>query len=297
VKILLATDGSEFSEEAAKFLTGFRFTQRDEIVVLHVVSEIPYEDDHYANIKRFFKKVAPQILDSSVDVLKPLKAKVSVVEEEGDPDATIIDQAVQYDVDLIVMGARGVKGVKRLFLGSSTRSVVSNSPKPVLVVKHSLREPHDGMKILFAADGSDSAQETAGLLSSLPFPDNSELTILHVAWSSVSDIPERFAMEINDKMKEDVAKVRAVEFSESGEILDGAKKFLSGRFSNVRAFTKMGDPSIEILNEAEVFQSDIIAVGSRGLKGVKGMMGSVSRRILGHSSCSVLIGKMHSHDQ
>ncbi len=42
---------------------------------------------------------------------------------------------------------------------------------------------------------------------------------------------------------------------------------------------------------AKTFEADIIAVGSKGMRGIKGMLGSVSRYVLGHSGCSVLIGK------
>jgi nucleotide-binding universal stress UspA family protein len=41
MKILLATDGSEHSEEAARFLTGLKLTPNDEIFILHAVSWVP----------------------------------------------------------------------------------------------------------------------------------------------------------------------------------------------------------------------------------------------------------------
>jgi len=40
-----------------------------------------------------------------------------------------------------------------------------------------------------------------------------------------------------------------------------------------------------------MMQADLVAVGSRGFRGIKGMLGSVSRNILTHSKGSVLIGK------
>jgi nucleotide-binding universal stress UspA family protein len=56
------------------------------------------------------RRVAPQILSSASDILKEVKAKVSVAEKEGYPDSTIVESAVDAGADLIVMGARGVKG-------------------------------------------------------------------------------------------------------------------------------------------------------------------------------------------
>lgn len=291
MKILLATDGSDYSEEAAGFLTRFNFSQKDEIVVLHVISEIPYEDDYKAQIRQAIRKVAPKILESTVNILKPVNAKIKTVEADGYPDTTIIEKAVSLDIDLIVMGARGIKGVKIFFLGSSTRSVTINSPKPVLVIKRHQGEVTGKMKIIFATDGSDSADETARFLSLMPFPDDAGITVMHVSRSDVSDIPDRYIMEISDEIKEEVARIRTIESAESEKIIEKARTYLEKRFTKVYALQKTGDPSIQILNEANISNADLIAIGSRGLRGVKGMLGSVSRRILGHSECSVLIGK------
>ena len=291
MKILLAIDGSECSDRAANFLTRFNYSPQDEIIVLHVISEIPYEDDSYANIKRFMKRVAPRILESTANILKPVRAKVIKREEEGYPDITIMEVAEDADVDLIVMGTRGIKGIKSVFIGSITRSVAINSLKPVLVTRHPQWDVSINMKVLLATDGSDSAHATAELLASMPFHPDTEFLILSVSYSAFSDIPEQFTMGISDKIKEDVARIKTIEYEKAYQIMEQSKAILSKRFAHTEGLIRVGDPSIEILNAAERSHADIIAVGCRGLKGIKGMMGSVSRRILGHSQCAVLIGK------
>ena len=291
MKVVLATDGSECSEDAALFLTRFSFAPQDEIIVLHVVSEIPYDDDYHAQIRKIIRKVAPKILKSSANILKPLKAKISVMEEDGSPDETIIRIAVDSGAALVVMGARGLKGIRSLFIGSVTRAVAINAPVPVLITKPYPWERSGKMKILFATDGSPSSHATAALLGSLPFPAGTEVVVMHAAWSAASDIPERFVMEIDDKIKEDIARARAIEFEHSDRIIHQDRMYLKERFQEVHTIVKGGDPSEEVLKEAEALKADLIAVGSRGLKGIQGMLGSVSRRILGHSHSPVLIGK------
>jgi len=81
--------------------------------------------------------------------------------------------------------------------------------------------------------------------------------------------------------------------SQSGKIIEYAKDVLQKRFKKIQVLSKVGDPSTEILRIAEKLGADLIAVGSRGLRGIKGLMGSVSRNVLTHARCSVLIGKMH----
>jgi nucleotide-binding universal stress UspA family protein len=291
MNILLATDGSECADVATQLLSHFNLTTEDRIIILHIISEIPYEDEYHAQIKRVIRRVAPKILSSASDILKGVKAKVGVLEKEGYPDTSIVESAVESEAELIVMGARGVKGVKLLFVGSVTRAVISSSPKPVLVVKRTEWETPRKLKILFATDGSDSAVATARLLAVIPFYPDFEITILNVQKSAFYDIPERFAMEVDDRIKETVAERRKKEFEDSEIILDKAKGYLTNRYETIKTITRFGDPSSEILSAAELLKADIIAIGCRGLTGIKGMLGSVSRNILINGESSVLIGK------
>jgi len=169
--------------------------------------------------------------------------------------------------------------------------VASRSTKPVLIARAPIGERKCGMKILFATDGSAYSMATGKFLAEIPFADDTELTVLNVIWSEYSDIPERFSLEVNERMKEVVANARGVEFAQSEKILEQAKKLLGKRFKNINIYSHTGDPSDEILKTAESINADLIVVGCRGLKGIKGMMGSVSRNIVTHAKCSVLIGK------
>jgi nucleotide-binding universal stress UspA family protein len=211
---------------------------------------------------------------------------------EGYPDLAISNAAAESNVDLIVMGSRGLRGIKSLVVGSATRSVVTNSPKPLLVVKPPQWAKAEGLKILFATDGSDYAGATAQLLTSIPFRSDTELTVLNITLSSFADIPARFAIEVDDRVKKEVAEARAAEFADADRIIESVLTTLRGRFTNLGGMKKDGDPSLEILDAAAALKSDIIAVGSRGLRGIKGALGSVSRHVLNHAECSVLIGKM-----
>jgi nucleotide-binding universal stress UspA family protein len=291
MRVLLATDGSEFSEEAARFLTRFNFSSSDEIIILHVISEIPYDDDYYAQVKHAIKRVAPKILASSAKILKPVSAKIATLEKDGYPDTTIIDTAVDSDAALIVMGARGVKGVKMLILGSSTRAVVINSPKPVLVVKNRPRDISGKMKVLYATDGSETANEAGRLLTSLPLPDDTEITVMHIPISAFPAVPEKYSSEIESLLKEEPEKIRVASSRQGEKIIAQTREDLEKRFHKINILIKPGDPFREILAGEKTLNPDIIAVGCRGLRGIRGMMGSVSRRLLSHSESSVFIGK------
>jgi len=294
MKILLATDGSEYSEGAARFLTCLDLSPDDEITVFHAVSWVPFlydKESYYSSFKQIKKEIASRILDTALEILKPVNARISTAIIDGSAEYYIPRMAVESDKDMIVMGARGIKGIKSFFIGSTARSVVINSSKPVLVTKLPVYDRTDRIRILFATDGSDYSIATGEFLSSIPFPDNTGVTILNIIWSAFSDIPERFAVEVNERIKDDIAKTRTIEIAESERIVEQARKYLSKRFKNTTVLSRIGDPSLEILETAERLKTDIIAVGCRGLRGIKGMLGSVSRNILAHSKCSVLISK------
>lgn len=54
--------------------------------------------------------------------------------DEGEPDNRIVNFAKQKDIDLIVMGARGLGLIKGMLIGSVTDAVLKSSPCPVLVI-------------------------------------------------------------------------------------------------------------------------------------------------------------------
>jgi nucleotide-binding universal stress UspA family protein len=292
MKILLATDGSEYSGRAANFLTKLNLSAADEITVLHV-TDVPFKDkvaSYPSSLKQLKQEIAPKIIETTINILRPLPAEIKSLLVDGYPGQGIIDTAEDLKVNMIVMGAKGVKGLKRLLIGSVTRFVAINSSKPVLVIKPPQGELSGHLKVLFATDGSGYATETGRCLISIPFHNDAELSILHVIQSGL-DIPEKFNVKIDERIKKTLTEVKALALKESEKTIEQARKFIEDKFTKVNSLTKDGDPALEILNAAKVLKTDIIVVGSKGMRGIKGMLGSVSRYILGQSECSVLIGK------
>jgi len=291
MKILLATDGSENAEEAARFLTRFRLSPRDEVLIVHVVSEVPFEDDYAARVKIAIRRVAPRILAETAGILKPAGTGIKTIEREGYPDTAIIETATEAESDLIVMGARGVKGIQVFFLGSSTRAVAGISPLPLLVVKTPPWKTPSAMKVLFATDGSETANAAGRFLALLPLPEETEITVMHTALSPSLDVPEKFVAELREQIGDERSWIRTAGYGSAERLLEQARAYLGERFSKISFLTRTGDPSREILEAEKVIEADLIVLGCRGLRGMKGILGSVSRRVLGHSASSVLIGK------
>jgi nucleotide-binding universal stress UspA family protein len=293
MKILLATDGSEYSKGAAKFLKCLKLSLEDEITIFHAVYWIPFlydAESYIETLKEIKQEIAPRIIDSIMGILKPVNARISTAIVEGSPAQCIIDAVSTSDTDMIVMGARGIKGIKSLFAGSVTRAVAIKSPKPVLVAKLPLRE-QPVFKVLYATDGSEYSRDVGKFLTSMPFLDNTEITVLNVVPPEFLDIPETFAPEVSERIIDIRDQAQSIRLNNSQRIVEQAEKNLSKTIRTIRILSEVGDTSTVILRVSEEIKADLIVVGCRGLRGIKGMMGSVSRNVLAHSKCSVLIGK------
>ena len=294
MKILLPTDGSENSETAAKFFKRLNVSSNDEITVLHVINDDQFQDKndyYYTKIKEIKQLIAPKILDSAVNILKTVPAKITTALMNGYPDTCIIDAAVDLNTDIIVMGPKRLKGIKSRIVGSVTKSVSITSPKSVLVIKPPQEESSGRLKILFTTDGSDYARKAEETFSLIPFHDDIEITVLHIITPAFYDVPDKFVTKVDASLWEDFKKYSSVELEKSEKIIAQTTESLSKRFSNINTLTKTGDPSDEILQTAKELNVDIIVIGSKGMGGFKGVVGSISRYILSVAECSVMIGK------
>ena len=66
---------------------------------------------------------------------RSISVKADTPEATGSVVETIVNQAVKENVDLIIVGTRGLGGFKKLLLGSVSNGIVSRAHCPVLVIR------------------------------------------------------------------------------------------------------------------------------------------------------------------
>ena len=132
-RILLATDGSREAELAATTAAELVKATGSDLQVVHV-------DPLYVYARAVrtaeTEEVARKILDEQVDRLR--EAGVDVAEAHlrvGLPAEVIVTLAETIAAGLIVMGSRGVGGIRRALMGSVSDSVVRHAHCPVMVVR------------------------------------------------------------------------------------------------------------------------------------------------------------------
>ncbi|RLI29292.1 universal stress protein [Candidatus Bathyarchaeota archaeon] len=81
------------------------------------------------------KQRAQEILKRAKDEAEKKHVPVETIVKEGKPVREIVKAAEEKNVDLIVMGARGISKIKEILLGSVSHGVARKAHCPVLIVK------------------------------------------------------------------------------------------------------------------------------------------------------------------
>lgn len=147
-KILLATDGSEFSERAARSVAERPWPAGTEIEVLSVVElvlgntqawiEPPYIDnEQMETLREEAMKRAQSAVANAVEVLSKAFPKVeeSISVLLSGPKAVIMEEADKTGADLIVVGSHGHQGIERFLLGSVSEAVALHAHASVEVIR------------------------------------------------------------------------------------------------------------------------------------------------------------------
>ena len=136
--VLLATDGSREAELAATTAADLANSTNSELHVATVAGgraynmEVPEEAED-------LKQKAQKVVEEQVQKIKEAGGKVAethvrVVSEHR--AEAIVDVAEEVGIGLIVMGSRGLGGIRRALMGSVSDAVVRHAHCPVMIVRH-----------------------------------------------------------------------------------------------------------------------------------------------------------------
>jgi len=293
MRILFATDGSEYSQRAAAFLTRFHFSGQDEIYILHASPWVPIMSEWEfttPELHEIREMIVPKILSSAREILSQLNVRIHTLYEEEYPERAILRKADELDVAMVVMGASGRRGVSAKIVGSVAKSVATKIHRPVFIIKPGVSSS-ERLRVLFATDGSRQSEAVIDLLASLPFPTDSELILLSVLSTDYLGVPDHLYLELDDRAKDIIATLQEKERSGSVRVFDSAEERLKHRFNTISRLVRTGDPAEEIIRVAGESGADIVALGSSGKRKLLGLVGSVSRYVLHHAGCSLLIAR------
>ena len=134
--ILVAVDSSELSQRVTQTLNELKIQPATKIILTHVLPspELDTElaaDRPHTSEELLYRHVEKQLQAYQADL--PCDSDLEIV--TGDPAVEIVRLAHIHQVDLIVIGNRGLTGLQRILEGSVSSQVVAEAPCSVLVVK------------------------------------------------------------------------------------------------------------------------------------------------------------------
>lgn len=138
-RILIGLDGSEVSLKALRVGGGIARVSGATLLLAHVVQPARHAEepadltplDRLRQEHRFGEQVLRDAL-AATPGLQEIPCMLLVL--RGEPSSALVQAAIEHSADLVVVGTRGLGGVRGL-LGSVSRRVVSRSAGPVLVVR------------------------------------------------------------------------------------------------------------------------------------------------------------------
>jgi nucleotide-binding universal stress UspA family protein len=140
-KILLATEGSEEAQLAAKTAAELAKSTGSELHVVHVFLWVrPSALDPISMDTTVHEAVESKARERIKKLVRRIEASGGAVQRShlkgGEPDAEIVALGEEIGAGLIVMGSRGLGGMKRALTGTVSDSVVRHAHCPVLVTRH-----------------------------------------------------------------------------------------------------------------------------------------------------------------
>ena len=286
-KILLATDGSEDAEFAARVAADFTKRTGAELHVSHAWRPLPHYTYPSLVPEKYhppYEEGARSLLDGQVDRIE--RAGGIVAESHlvrGRTAEAIIELGEEIDAGLIVVGSRGHGPVGRLVMGSVSEGVVHHAHCPVLVVRGG-EEAWPPQRIVIGDDGSGPARRAGELAAAIAKLGGSEVTLVR-AYENPPEPIGGWSAQDRRELDEVLSRERQALQERAEELVA-----VAGSRPEIRLIET--EPTLAMLMVAEQGgeESTLIAVGSRGLGAAKRtILGSVSTKVLRVAGGPVLV--------
>jgi len=284
MKILLAVDGSDQSQEAVGALAGF--APADELILLHVI-HIPglsyptigagLAKDLSMAVEQAMREEGEEVLKRALSNLPLHPGSITKRLEVGDPAEIILNVAQEKQADLIVLGARGFGAFRECLFGSVSHRVMLHAPCSTFIVKKTI--PHI-REVLLPIERQEDAEVVEKFLAKHPFRETVMVKVLHAVpiyhsvWSTGIMIPEHVRKEM---------------MAYAEELTGGLATRLQAQGYHTKAVAVKGMPVIRIEEEVKTSTPDLIMMRTHSRVGMsRFLLGSVSHSVAHHLACSVL---------
>jgi nucleotide-binding universal stress UspA family protein len=207
------------------------------------------------------EKRASAALEEAAELARQAGIHASTELRSGGPTSDLLlEEAAGHD--LLIVGCRGGSMIGGIMLGSTASQIAHRAEGPVLVARHSPEGDDFPQRVLLATDGSPGSWAAARTATRVAEARRSVLRLVYVPGGMH---PERY--------REVLKQVAMIEETTgaSPTVVDDP-----------------GHPAERICEAASADGSSLIAIGRRGVRGIRAL-GSVSERVVHEAPCSVIV--------
>lgn len=290
-QVLFPTDFSDGAKRAfpqAVFLADWHDAE------LHILNVTGRHEHDYVDMKESFpvpietlnewlRRPSQTVSGSNWPDLDPLPLTQTQIESAA-PAETIVEYSDEKDIDLIVMGTHGRRGIDRMMFGSVTEEVVRKAPCSVFTVRADADvTPGQAVRrILAPIDFSEASDAAIQHAKEIALTYGAEIHLLHVVEQPV--YPSSYGIdtvsfptqEVLDRVESQLANTAREEIGYEHIVVEAA----------------VGHPPTSIVDYVEAKEVDLVVIATHGRTGLDRMlMGSVAEHVLRHSPSPVFVVK------
>jgi nucleotide-binding universal stress UspA family protein len=291
-KILFPTDFYPCANQAldqALFLAG---KYGAELHMFHAI--VLHKDDphnpahHFPDLDQVYDRLlelARTEMEAAVESHKTSGIEIKQIQTRGIAAAdAVLDYAEENDVDLIVMGTHGRRGLGHLFLGSVAQEVVRFARCPVLTIREAEKPRliQDRKRILVPIDFSEHSRTAVRYGHEIATVYGGRLQLLHVIEEAVHPLFRRTGKTSIFDLNPDIREWCETAVEEM--ITD-----VAGSEANYETHVIPGYATRDIVKFADENETDMIVIATHGLTGLSHLvLGSVAEKVIRRASCLVL---------
>jgi nucleotide-binding universal stress UspA family protein len=291
-KILVALDGSRFSEAILPYARLFADKLKVAVELLHVIDADLATPTSAAGQARYQEVMAAENEKGLVYLKKIADSfssgrRVHCSVQPGNPAEVIIDKAAEHRQTLIAMTTHGRSGIDRWLIGSVADKVLHGAANPLLLVRAGETAGVDGtalwQRIIVPLDGSALAETVIPHATELARPLGLEIALMRVFGVPTPVFAEDYGFyveELWNQLQDDAEKYLA----------EKKQQLMAQGLTKVATIVTSGFPAEKIIDAAREREDALVAMSTHGRSGVnRWVLGSVTERVVRHGGDPVLI--------
>ena len=307
MKLLIAYDGSKYSDSALDDLTHAGLPEKGEALVMSVaevwlpppppsaleIVEMAATTQGALGLEREYMAHAQVVKESDGMAAKAAARfqanfpnwKVIHAAQWGSANWELFAKAEQWKADLIVVGSHGRNALGRLFLGSISQWLLNEARCSVRVARGKLDEPDFPVRLVVGLDGSPNSKLALQQVANRRWPEKSEVRVMMIDQPLEPTLIGEFVPTVSRSLQE----CNEEENAHSLKLAREAAVYLNEKGLRAEAVVKVGDPKQGLVQYAEAWRADCIFVGATGLTNrfERFLLGSTAAAVAARAHCSV----------